>query len=76
MDIGREGGGGTHSESSVDIYTLPCGRQGASGKLPYSTELSCIPDSRGVMAARVGWGGRSSKEGGGIQLASVTSVCI
>ena len=27
-------------ESSVDIYTLPCVKQTASGKRPYSTELS------------------------------------
>ena len=34
------GGGGTNWEIRTDIYTLPCAKQPASGKLPCSTRSS------------------------------------
>ena len=33
VDVGRGGGGEMNWESSIDIYTLPCVKQIASGKL-------------------------------------------
>ena len=37
-----EGEGGTNWESSIDIYTLPCVTQTASGKLLYNSESSAL----------------------------------
>ena len=37
---GREGEAGTNWESSIDVYTLPCVKQIASGKLLHSTGRS------------------------------------
>lgn len=50
-------------ESSIDMYTLPCVEQMASGKLPYSAGSSaqCCD---GLEGRGGGWqGGRLEKEG-------------
>ena len=60
MDTGG-GEGGPDGESSTDIYTLPCVKQIASGKLLYNRELSLVLcDWDGV------GGGREVQEGGDI----------
>ena len=40
VDTGWEGEGGTNWEGGTDIYTPPCVKQIASGKLLYSTGSS------------------------------------
>ena len=40
VDTGGDGEGGTNWESSMDIYTLPCVKEIASGKMLYSTGSS------------------------------------
>ena len=40
VDIVAEGKSGMNGESSTDIYTLPCVKQRASGKLLYGTGSS------------------------------------
>ena len=40
VDTERGKEGGMNWESSTDIYTLPCVKQIASGKLPYNIESS------------------------------------
>ena len=54
------GEGGMNRERRTDIYTLPCVKQRASGRLLCSTGSSA-PSS--VMTQRVGWvGGREMQE--------------
>ena len=54
VDTVEEGEGGTKWESSIDIYTLPCVKQIASGKLLYGTRSSARCS---VMTYRGGMGG-------------------
>ena len=58
MDTGGEGEG-TNWEIRVDIYTLPCVKQRASGKLLYS-KGSSTPCS--VMIRKGEMGGRYTRE--------------
>ena len=62
MDTEGEGEGGMNWEIRIDIYTLPCVKQIASGNLPYSRGSSArcsVMTWMGGMA----WGGRSKREG-------------
>ena len=47
MDTAREREDGMNRESSIDIYTLPCVKLTASGKLLYSTGISDDLGGRG-----------------------------
>ena len=53
VDIEGEGENGTNWESRTDIYTLPCVKQLASGKLLYSlgssAEHSVVTEMRGMV---------------------------
>ena len=40
VDRVEKGEGGMNGESNIKIYTLPCGKQKASGKLLYNTRSS------------------------------------
>ena len=51
MDIVRKGEDGTNWESDIDMYTIPCVKQIASGKLLYSPGSSALCDDL------EGWGG-------------------
>ena len=62
-DTGEEGEGRANSKSNTDIYTLPCVKQLASGKLLYNTASSArysVMTSRGGMGEV---GGRIKREG-------------
>ena len=62
VDTVREGEGGMNWEIRIDIYTLPCVKEIASGNLLYSTGSSALWRPRWV-----GWGGgREVQEGGDI----------
>ena len=56
MDTEREGVGGMSWESRTDIYTLPCVKQIAGGKLLHSTG-SPIRCSVITWRGGIGWGG-------------------
>ena len=64
-----EGECGTHGERSTEIYTLPCGKQTASGEMPDSTGSSarCPGTPRGA-----GW---SQWERGDICILTADSQC-
>lgn len=61
-------------ETGTDIYTLPCVKVIASGRLPYS------PGSWDECSAEIGmggigrWGGRENREGGGICIHTADSL--
>ena len=50
VDTEEEGEGGMNWESNNDIYTLPCVKKIASGKLPYNTgsPVGTVWQARGV----------------------------
>ena len=60
-----EGEGGTNWESGVDIYTLPCEKQIASGKQPHDTGSSA-QGSVAIYRGGMRGGGRGAREGGDI----------
>ena len=68
-----EGEGKINWESSTAIYILyilPCVKQRASGKLPYSTGSSGM-----TCRAGMGRGGREAQEGGDIFRHTADSLC-
>ena len=68
--MGTQGGeGGTKWEIRIDIYTLPCIKQIASGKLLYGTESSAW---RSVITQMDAMG----EEGGGKESQEGRDVCI
>ena len=62
MDSVGEGEGGTNQEIRIDIYTLSCIKQIASGKWLYSTGSS-VQCSVGTWRDGMGVGGRLKREG-------------
>ena len=61
------------TESSIDIYTLPCVKQIATGKLLYNTGNSV---QGSVMTYRAGMGaGREAQAGGDIHIQITDSHC-
>ena len=69
-----EGVNGTNWESSIDIYSLLCIKQKASGKLLCSTGSSAL-GSVTTWRGGVGLGGREAQEGGDIRIHIVDSSC-
>ena len=61
VDTEGEGESGLNWESSTDIYTLPCIKQIASGKLVYSIGSSMLCDD---LDAWDGGGGTEVQKGG------------
>ena len=61
-------------ENSIDRYTLPCGKQIASGKLLYNRGS---PAWHPVMTPRSGMGmGREAKEGEGCIYIYIRLICV
>ena len=70
-DTAGEEESGTKCESSIDIYTRPCVKQIASGKLLYSTGSS----ARFPGGVEWGWVGKEAQQGGVICILNADLCC-